>query len=484
MSDNENTLDLTTVLAIDATVTGTTDSPGFGVTDTGFVPKPFARLLAEKLSLAKALLGDDVDVMSGSVLRKLLEVSALEDARTWAGLASMYDNMYVISATGDALSRIGEDLGFPRPYLEARGSIKLTLLPPLPNGLSGIDIPRGSRLSTPGGHHVATDVSVTLTPANTTAEVPVMAFYPGPGHNLNPNVTDGSGGHPQKIDRWNKADGLLEDLVNAEAAAGKPLVKIEHTAALTGGELQWPDLRYRQLLLQVPRSIWTVQAIQMAVSLVPGVRQVKVYDGRGGLDINQSIFGNFNFIERVFNGERDLGNPYYFTVLVAPTVHAIWDGPDGVQTHVLNAIEDLRPIGIFPSVEQAAEIGIGVEAKLVVKGLPLPSGSSQTINASAAAQALRQRLFSRLRRYIDELPFGEPVRAAEVVWTLMNEPGVADVKELRLRRYPQDLQHMTFDQAVTAGSFQTMQCGENVELQSNQIPVFVDVDNPISLTIV
>src|SRR5665647_1705703 len=131
MSDPTTSLDMSSILAIDATVTGSTGSPGFGVTDTGFVAKPFARLLAEKLALAKALFGDDVDLLSGSVHRKFLELSALEDARTWAAIAAMYDGQYAVSATKAALSRIGDDLGLPRPYLEARGSIKLTLLPPL-----------------------------------------------------------------------------------------------------------------------------------------------------------------------------------------------------------------------------------------------------------------------------------------------------------------------------------------------------------------
>jgi uncharacterized phage protein gp47/JayE len=484
MADPTATLDLTTVLALDSTVTGSTGSPGFGVTVTGFVPKPFARLLAEKLALAKGLFGDDVDLLNGAVMRKLLELSALEDARTWAALGSMYDNLFAVSAVGDALSRIGDDLGIPRPYQQATGTIKLTLLPPLPAGVASLTIPMGSRLSTPGGHHVSTNVSVTLTPANPIQIVPVIAFYPGPSHNLDPNVVDGSGGHPQKIDRWNEADQLLQELVDAEAAAGKHLIQIDHTAPLTGGGLQWPDLRYRQLLLQAPRSIWTVQAMQIALSLVPGVRQVQIFDGSGGLDINQSIFGNFNFIERVFTGDRDLGNPYYFTVLVAPTVHAIWDGPSGLLSQVQNTIEDLRPVGIFPSVVEAVQIGIGVQANLVVKGLPLPSGSSQTVNASAAAAALRQRIYTRLKRYIDELTFGEPVRASEVIWTIMNEPGVTDVQDLCLRRYPRDLNAMTFDQAVVAGSYAALGCGENVELQSNQIPVFVDVDDPIPLTIV
>ncbi len=484
MADTSTSLDLSTVLALDATVTGATGSPGFGVTDSGFVPKPFARLLAEKLALAKGLFGNDIDLLNGSVVRKLLEISALEDARTWAALGAMYDNLFAVSATGDALSRIGDDLGIARPWMQATGTIKLTLLPPLPTGMASLTIPAGSRLSTPGGHAVSLGVSVTLTVAVPIQTVPVIAFHPGPSHNLDPNVVDGAGNHPQKIDRWNTADVLLSGLIAAQAEMGAPLVRIDHTVALSGGELQWPDLRYRQLLLQAPRSIWTVGALQTTISLVPGVRQVQIYDGSGGLDINQSIFGNFNFIERVFTGDRDLGNPYYFTVLVAPTVAAIWDGPDGLLAHVQNAIEDLRPVGIFPSVVEAVQVGIGIQANLVVQGLPLPSGSSQSVNASAAAAALRQRIYTRLKQYIDGLTFGEPVRASEVIWTIMNEPGVADVLDLVIRRYPQDLNAMTFDQAVVAGSYASIGDGQNIQLQSNQIPVFVDIDSPIPLTIV
>lgn len=483
MADTPTTLDLTSVLALDASVTGSTGSPGFGVTPNGFEPKPFARLLSEKLALAKELFGDDVDLLSGSVLRKLLELSALEDARTWAALGSMYDNLFAVSAVGDALSRIGDDLGIPRPQLQATGTIALTLLPPLPGGMTSLTIPKGSRLSTPGGHAVATDVSVTLTPTVPTQDVPVIAFYPGPAHNLDPNKTV-SGEHPQKIDRWNTADALLTELIAAERQAGQPLIQIDHTATLTGGELQWPDVRYRQLLLQAPRSVWTVQALELAISLVPGVRQVQIFDGSGGLDINQSIFGNFNFVERVFTADRDLGNPYYFTVLVAPTIHAIWDGPDGLLVQVQNAIEDLRPVGIFPSVVEAVQIGVGVQANLVIQGLPMTTGSAQTVDASAAASALRQRIYARLQQYIDTLPFGQPVRASEVIWTIMNEPGVADVLNLRLRRYPRDLNTMTFDEAVAEGSYAVMIAGENVDLQHNQIPVFVDIDDPVSLTIV
>lgn len=102
------------------------DAP-YGVTDRGFVPKPYARLVSERFALAREVFGADLDLGPGSVIRRLLEVTALEDARTWSALAASYDNTFVSTATGEALSALGADLGLPRPYLEARGELRLTL---------------------------------------------------------------------------------------------------------------------------------------------------------------------------------------------------------------------------------------------------------------------------------------------------------------------------------------------------------------------
>ena len=293
--DTTTSIDTADVLAVDAAVARSTGSDSFGVLTQGFVPKSFARLLAEKLALARALLGDDLDLGGGSVVRKLLELSALEDARTWAALGTIYDNSFVASATGDALSRLGDELGLSRPHLEATGTVMLKLQGTLPDGTSEIDIPRGARLLTPGGHHVATTEPATLSAASLTRVVGVAAFYPGPEHNLDPSVPG------EKIDRFNALDERLQPLFDLIASSGNAFsVAIEHTVALTGGELYWPDARYRQLLLRAPRSTWRADAIEIAASLVPGVRQVQVRDAWGGLDINQSIFGNFNFIERLF----------------------------------------------------------------------------------------------------------------------------------------------------------------------------------------
>jgi hypothetical protein len=464
------------VLAIDDAVARSSGAASFGVTEHGFVPKSFARLLAEKLALARALFGEDLDLGSGSAIRKLLEISALEDMRTWAALASIYDNSFIGSAIGDALSRLGDEVGLERPFLEARGTVKLKLTGSLPESEPDLVIPRGGRLLTSGGHHVAVDERVLLSAAATERVAAVIAFYPGPEHNLDPSVPE------QKIDRLNPLDDQLRPIFELREDSDDGFdVVVEHSAPLTGGELQWPDARYRELLLRAPRSVWRADAIEVAASLVAGVRQVQVRDGWGGLDIAQSIFGNFNFVERLFGSERDLGSPYYLDVLVAPTPAAIWDGPDGLRAAIESAIEDLRPISIFPRVEQADQLGIGIAADLVVRGLPLPSGSRATVNESPPASALKERLLRRVRQYVDGLGFGEPVRAAEVIWVLMNEPGIADVRRPRLLRYPAGLDAVDFAATPAPTGVEEFDCGANVDLQPNQVPVLVEDDSGLTI---
>ena len=456
------------VVAVDEELARTTGAPGYGLTDTGFVPKPFARILAEKLALARAVFGSDIDLTSASAIRKILEVTALEDARTWAALAAMYDNQFVSSARGEALSRLGEELGLPRPFLQAQGTIRLTAA--LPTGTAELFIPRGARLFTSGNHHVGTTESVLLTRSGGPKDVGVEAFYPGPEHNLDPDLGEG-GSRPQKIAFWNRDDLKLAALKNA--AGNRPLenvVEIAHTRVLSGGERRWPDVRYRELLLRAPRSTWSVEAIRIAASLVPGVRRVVVRDG-GGLDIDQPIFGTFNFAERVFGAERDIVSPNFFTVLVALSTAAIFDGPEGVRVSVESVIEDLRPIGIYPRVQEANRVFAGIACDLVVTGIPLPRTASGVINDSDAARNFKKALLARVQRYVDTLDFGEPVRFSEVTFALMGEPGLADVRNLRLLRSPPRLDDV---RELGGRIFSELPRGENLTVGVSEIAMFAD----------
>ncbi|WP_439380791.1 hypothetical protein [Amycolatopsis lexingtonensis] len=488
MSD-ETSIDLTDVLAVDATVTRTSGSAGFGVTPAGFLPKPFTRLLAEKIALAQQLIDPAIDLSSGSVVRKLLEVTALEDARTWAALAAEYDDSFVATARGRALSDLGEELGITRPFLSATGSVTLTLAKALPPGVPKLVLPRGSRLSTPGGHRVALAAAVQFTTGVTTAVVPVASFDPGPVGNLDPAVTDAGGGHPQRLDRWEIADAKLTAMIAADVAAGflatassigQGLVRVQHTQALTGGNAQFDDDRYRALLLAAPRSLWTADSIAATVALVPGVRQVVVRDGWGGLDLSQSIFGQFAFFERLFAADRDLSSPFFVTVLVAPTEAAVWEGAAGLRAAVQQAIRDVRPVGIFPDVVRAEQVFFTVQADVVTSGLPLPSGSVASRNLSPAALALKQRLAARLRGVVDGLSLAEPVRAAALSAAMMAEPGVVDVGDLHLMRFP-----YAVDGVGSGGESDTspdvLELDENLVVGADQIAVFVE--SPGRLTV-
>ena len=64
---------------LDVLTRSTASGLSYGVTSAGFVPKPIARLLAEKIALARELFGADVDLTSGSALRTLLELQCVEE---------------------------------------------------------------------------------------------------------------------------------------------------------------------------------------------------------------------------------------------------------------------------------------------------------------------------------------------------------------------------------------------------------------------
>jgi len=398
------------------------------MTASGFVAKPVARLLAEKIALARELFGSDVDLTSGSALRTMLELQSVEDARTWAHLGLLYESSHVATARGESLSRLGAELGIPRPFHRATGTVTLTLTADLPPELPQLLLPRGLRLQSFGGTAVFVAADVQLDNNRKVATTGVTAFEPGPDGDLDPAATVGAD-HPGLIDRFDPADpraGALAELV----AAGT--LVIAHSAALTGGAQMWADEPYRDLLLSYPRNLWTPDAIRVAVALVPGVRQVVVKDLYGGLDVNQPIFGNFSFADQLFGQNRSLGNPYFVTVLVAGDESALWDGPGQLADRVRDAVDRVRPIGIAPSIEQAAQVGIGFRARITVEGAV---GTQQP----ATATALLARITDRVRRYVGRLRIGEPVRYSEVMWAIMNEPGVTDARELKLVRYPPQL---------------------------------------------
>jgi hypothetical protein len=445
----------------------------YGLTDEGFLPKPMTRLIEEKLAATRALFGDDIDLTSGAALRTICEVVALEEARLWTHLALCHDATSVRTATGAALSSLGAELGLPRPHERAHGRVTFAVAGAFPPDVPEVRLARGTRLLTPGGHDFVLDAEVVLSATVKEVEAPVRAFAPGPTMNLDPSVLDGGGVAVQALDRFHPADGRSLAARQLAADAGADVITIRHTVPFTGGELWWDDERYRDLLLAYPRNVWTPEAVRLTVALVPGVRQVVVRDQYGGLDLNQSIFGNFSFIERLFSEERSLGDPSFFAVLVAPDDGALWDGPGELEESVRTAVDAIRPVGVHARIEPATEIGVGFTCQVRVEGLPIPSGTPASVDATPEALALKARIIDRVRRYTGGLLIGEPVRASEVVWALMEEPGVVDATAVRLVRRPGLLADVDLVGDPTAAA-EDLEAEEDVPIGPAEVASLVD----------
>ncbi|MFF4911223.1 hypothetical protein ACFY2T_40890 [Streptomyces sp. NPDC001260] len=456
--------DVTAGADLDALARSTASGLDYGVTPAGFVPKPVARLLDEKIALARALFGTDVDLTSGSVLRTLLELVSVEDARIWTHLGLTFDDCSVSTARAEALSRLGAELGLPRPYHRATGTVRLDLTGDLPPEAPEVALPRGARLQARGGTTVFLTAPVRLDAETTTATAGVTAFEPGPSGDLDPTAQV-DGDTPGLIDGFDPADARV---AGAAALVAAGTLTVTHTVPLSGGTLVWADEVYRDLLLAYPRNVWTPDALRVAVALVPGVRQVIVKDLYGGLDVNQSIYGNFSFAERLFSEQRSLGNPYFVTVLVAAEEAAVWDGPGQLAERVRQAVDTVRPIGIAPSVEQALQVGVGFRVRIGVDGLPVTGAGA----SPGAVTELVGRIADRVRRYVARLRISEPVRYSEVMWAVMNEPGVTDARDLHLLRYPPRL-----TEHVLGGSqpydVQVLGTGEDVAIGPAEVPVLV-----------
>ncbi|MEQ8766309.1 MAG: hypothetical protein RL885_20510, partial [Planctomycetota bacterium] len=115
MTTNELKKALAEVPSIDWDTLLSTESAPYGLTEVGYLPKPYARLLSEGLALAERLFGPELDTSRGSVVRKLVEMASLEHARTYALIGGVIDDLTVPTARGDALSPRGKVAAGPAP---------------------------------------------------------------------------------------------------------------------------------------------------------------------------------------------------------------------------------------------------------------------------------------------------------------------------------------------------------------------------------
>jgi uncharacterized phage protein gp47/JayE len=429
----------------------------FGVTQAGFIIKPFQTILSDKADRARQMFGDDVDLRSTSALRKLLDLASYEDLELWKGMEHLYYSNFLSTATGDPLDLLAADTGIARRFLNASGQVKFTIVDPAPGRT--YNLPLGTLLETdaPIIHFRTLDL-VTLSDQRKTATVSVQALERGPQGNVALNVV-------------NK--------INAQFAAanlnlGAASVQVANPVPMAGGDQFEDDASYRALLLGYPRTIWTLDAVRSAVTRLDGVRDCRLFDPLGGTDVSQSIFQLFAFAQRRFGTQRLLGSPYYFNVLVAVEPGFPWEsqpGITGVFDQIQDAIAAVRPVSIFPNVLRANNVMIGIRAQVLVKS---GHDSAGVLASIRAALSLR----------ISSLGLGNSVLFSQVQCDIMAVPGVVDVQQLHLRRSPPLMSRVSFGAATFfQQSVIEVAVGENIDLRPNEIAVFHIDSNLIDIEV-
>ncbi|MFE5720442.1 baseplate J/gp47 family protein [Streptomyces erythrochromogenes] len=421
----------------------------FGVTPQGFVRKEFATLVAEAAGRARAVFGEDLDLSPTSPLLKILQVTAAEDARLWRRLEDLYYSRFLSSATGEDLDRLGEDLGFDRPHLSATGEVTITVLNPQPGRV--YVLPEGTVLITATTPITAfhTTATVRLGPGADTADVGARAFVPGPGGDVGAAQVTAVDPDFQK------------HYLNVAPPAA---LTVTNQRPFSGGASRADDETYRGRLLGRSRTMWTPAAVREAVLAVPGVVDVLLSDPLGGVDVSQSYFGAFPFDQRLFSDERRLGEPYFFSVVVAHEFARPWrtDPPGivaGMFEQVTAAIERVRPVGIHPQVVEADHIEVGLRARLVT----LPGYDTQSVVGA---------LTERLAADIGALALGGDVLFSQVMRALVEQPGVSDVQDLQLRRCPPAFGRITLGQVTFAADVVEAGPGESLAMGPTEIAVF------------
>jgi hypothetical protein len=418
----------------------------FGVSNEGFNLKGFDVILNEGLERARQMFGSAIALTTTSPLRKLLEVTAAEDAELWKRMEDVYYSNFVSTAVGDNLDLLGEDVGLTRHQLFGSGEVTIKISAAVPG--RRYVLPEGTMLVTTAPmHSFYTKAPVTLSAVSPSVSVAVRAYARGPDSNIQANTVIG-------------IDPVYKQIYLGNF--GVALLSVENAKSFTGGEAFESDDDFRQRLLGLPRNLWTLESIRRAVLDVHGVTDVLLFDPLGGVDVSQSYFNLFSFNQRLFSSERSVGEAYFFDIVVAHEFAWPWrttGNVPGIFEQVTAAVERVRPIGIYPNVVEANHIDIGIRAKVIVRG---------GYDEHALLASIRQRLASD----IGALKLGGDVLYSQVIGAFVEQPGVVDVQQVRLRRCPPAFGRIRFGSVPHQTELIEAAVGENLEMGATEQAVF------------
>lgn len=283
----------------------------YGVTNTGFNPKPIDVLEDDAKAYLKQLFGENVDLTQQSPLWRMIQVPLVEISQLWLTAEQNFYSDYIQTAEGVALDLLGEDLGLNRkPAVSS--VVQLTIYK---NTSDPVIVPEGSLFQTVDGIIFATNEEISIgsgDPATTTGTVWATAVESG----VNSNVSAGT-----IITATNIISGVDHS---------------NNTDPAEGGEDVETDGAYRKRLMSYVRATWTAAAIRSAAVNVDGVAGVKIIE-----------------------------NSYSYDCLIVPQTLFTAE----LQAAVEEAIEKVTPVTVEYTVIEAESVLIDVNAIVVLDSL-------------------------------------------------------------------------------------------------------------------
>jgi hypothetical protein len=143
-----------------------------------------------------------------------------------------------------------------------------------------------------------------------------------------------------------------------------------------------------------------------------------------------------------------------------PTLPWRSTGPvTGVYERVRAEVDRLRPLGVHPNITPAQHVDVGVRATVVT-------------SSGADVASLRTALTDQLATDVRSLRLGGDVLFSHVMRVMVDEPGVLDVRDLRLRRFPVAAPQVTSDGQLKPPGVIEAEVGENLALGPTEIARF------------
>lgn len=130
--------------------------PVYGLSDSGFIRKPYTQIIADKEERARSFFGENVDLSDRSPLGLFIQADSWEESKLWDELEKVYYSAYIDDADGKQLDGLVKYIGLRRkPAQRATGIIEI-------RGKSGKEINSGMKVMTESSVVFQTTEAVTL----------------------------------------------------------------------------------------------------------------------------------------------------------------------------------------------------------------------------------------------------------------------------------------------------------------------------------